>query len=226
MSEGPASGKDPGLPPGWGSAAGGGVENLRGGLLESITVKGGNLNHNNFPAGGEGGGGGGEPRTEVGDPAQRAVRREHHVEATREIRRQLLRIGDDECRVEAGLFREALRPLDGDRREVEPGHPRAAPGPRQRVQTEVALDVQQVEPLYVADGSGHLAELPLVQRRCPGEESFDVVDAVLAVDAGEVVPMRAVELHRIGHTTTLSADGGSTASRGDRCAKTHRGMSR
>jgi hypothetical protein len=58
-------------------------------------------------------------------------------------RGQLVDVGSDEGRVEAELGCHAGRELDGPLGEVDAGDLGAQPGPRERIDSEVALEVQQ-----------------------------------------------------------------------------------
>ncbi len=73
----------------------------------------------------------------------------------------------DEARLQPGLGRQ--RPGEHDRpfREVHPGHARATPRPRERVQAEVALEVQQVLAVDVA----YLVDHEVAQRIVRGRYS-------------------------------------------------------
>jgi hypothetical protein len=61
----------------------------------------------------------------------------------------------------------------------------------------VALDVHDVASAQVGDGLGHSGRLGLPQVDAAGDEALGVVDDVLAVDGGQCVPARAVQLERV-----------------------------
>jgi hypothetical protein len=78
-------------------------------------------------------------------------RGEHDVEVSLQVVRELDHVGDHEAGVEAGLGGQETGLLDAPLREVDPGDPGPAPGPGERVQPEVALQVEQVLAGDVAD---------------------------------------------------------------------------
>ena len=84
------------------------------------------------------------PRPDVGQPAEDAARRVDDVEVALERRRQVVQVRFDEaCLREAELDRQRARQLDRRRRDVGAGHPRAQTCPRQRVDPEMALQVEE-----------------------------------------------------------------------------------
>src|SRR5215211_1026848 len=119
-----------------------------------------------------------------------------------------LRIGVGARRVEVQWRRAAVR-------EVHPGDARAAAAPRERVQPEVTLQVQQVE----AGDVREQPELHVVQWGRAGEEPVHVVVGVLPVAGGALVPERAVGLEILivhgpdrSHRPAQSPNGLSTIS--------------
>jgi hypothetical protein len=91
------------------------------------------------------------PAGQVGQPVERPEGGEHHVEVAFQVGRELGHVGDHEAGVEAGLGGQEPGLLDRPLGEVDPGDPGPPPGPRERVQPEVALQVEQVLAGDVAD---------------------------------------------------------------------------
>src|SRR6185503_13155011 len=73
-------------------------------------------------------------------------------------------------------------------REVCAGDDRALPGPGQRVEAEVALEVKQRLPDHRAD----LVDLVRAELRAPGLELLDRVELRTRVDLSPLVPQGAV----------------------------------
>jgi hypothetical protein len=84
------------------------------------------------------------PAGDVGQPVERPEGGEHHVEVALQLRGQLDHVGDHEGGVQAGLGRQAPGLLDAALGDVDPGGPGTPPDPGERVQPEVALQVEQV----------------------------------------------------------------------------------
>jgi len=95
----------------------------------------------------------------------------------------------DEAGLQASLFGERLGPADRRSGEIQASDPGSQPGPVERVEAEVALQVKQVE-------AGHVTaqrQLGGPQRAGAGEEARDVVVAVLAVHRCPLVPVPDIE---------------------------------
>src|SRR4029079_15278089 len=107
--------------------------------------------------------------------------------AAAEGRDGVVEVGLDELGVEARAVRQGARRLDRRGREVEPRDARAAAGPRERVEAEVALGVDQGE---AADGAD-LLEREGVELRGAGQERLDVVEVAVDMDRHALVPPRA-----------------------------------
>jgi hypothetical protein len=84
------------------------------------------------------------PAGNVGQPVEHPEGGEDHVEVALQPVREVDHVGDDEAGRQAGLGGQEPRLRDGPLREVGPGDPGGPPGPRERVQPEVALQVEQV----------------------------------------------------------------------------------
>ena len=83
------------------------------------------------------------PAFQVRQPRQRADRREHDVELPLQARRGVVHVAADEIGGQR-QFRGQFACLgDGGFHEIHAGDDGAVPRPRQRVEAEVALQVQQ-----------------------------------------------------------------------------------
>src|SRR5689334_236652 len=125
------------------------------------------------------------PAADVGQPAEHATRRVHDVELVAEPDRELVDVRFDEPRVgEADVGGELSGDTDRCGREVDTGDRGAEPRPGQRVQPEMALQVEQALPGDVAKG------LDLI--RADPEPAFaeprDVIELALGMDRGPRVP--------------------------------------
>jgi hypothetical protein len=92
---------------------------------------------------------------------------------------------------------------DGGRREVEAGHRCALAGPRERVEPEVALEVDEPSTGHVAE----LVDLEVPQRGRGGveEEPIEVVEVAGGMDRDPLLPPGAVPfLPRFIHPASLS----------------------
>ena len=162
------------------------------------------------PARGEEMGDDPRPAADVGQPAEHATRGVDDVERPVEDVGQVVQVGAHEARVrEAELVGERPRQLDGGRREVRAGDARPEPRPRQRVDPEMALQVEQRPTRDIAD------ELDLVRPEpdAAGPEALEVVEVTRRVDRGPGVPQRLVRGERLGipirsagHRLRASAD--------------------
>ena len=114
-------------------------------------------------------------------------------------------IGVDEAGLDRQLPREAPGVSDRSLREVDPGHPGAAARPRQGVEPEVALQVEERLPAHVT----HPFEFDGIQRLAPGLETLHVVELAGDVELGPRVPEIAVGADRVGGAA------GRTGARGD-----------
>ena len=136
------------------------------------------------------------PALDVGQPVERAEAGVDDVEATpAERARRVVDVGVDEVGLETGAACDVACRLDRGRREVQPRDPCALTGPGERVQAEMALQVQERR----ARDAGQLALLEGAQGRAAGEEPVDVVEVAAHVDRHALVPQRAVRLAPVGH---------------------------
>lgn len=92
------------------------------------------------------------PAGQVGEPDQRAEAGVGDVEgATAERAARVVDVGLHELGIQARLRGDPAGGRDGLAREVEPGDPGAPPRPGQGVEAEVALEVDEVEPVDRAE---------------------------------------------------------------------------
>jgi len=118
-----------------------------------------------------------------------AVGADDEIEPTEQAGMQPQHVGLDEAGLQASLFGERLGPADRRSGEIQASDPGSQPGPVERVEAEVALQVKQVE-------AGHVTaqrQLGGPQRAGAGEEARDVVVAVLAVHRCPLVPVPDIE---------------------------------
>ena len=129
------------------------------------------------------------PRADIRQPAKDAARGVDDVEGPVEVGRQVVQVRLDEPRLrEAQVRRQRRRQLDGRRRQVRAGDASAESRERQRVDPEVALQVEEGLAGDVAD------ELELV-RLDPAaalSEGREVVEVALGMDPGPDVPQPLV----------------------------------
>ena len=143
------------------------------------------------------------PAADVGQPAEDAARRVDDVELVPETDRQLVHVRLDEARVEPEVRRQLARERDRGRREVDAGDLRAEPRPRQRVEPEMALQVEQRLAGHVAEGR----DLVGLDPDAALAEAGDVVEVALGVQLRPRVPQalvggeRRLEVDRVSHLT-------------------------
>jgi len=89
---------------------------------------------------------------------------------------------------EAELVGQPAGELDRGAAEIGPGDPRAETGPGQRVDPEMALEVEQVAPGDVAD----LGDLEVPQPDAASLEALEVVERRRGVDGRPLVPQGLV----------------------------------
>jgi hypothetical protein len=138
------------------------------------------------------------PPFDARQPAERAETHVHHVEHLAfECFDRVVHIGAHECRAmfEPRPARDVASGVDGGRREVEARDLRPGARPRQGVEPEVTLEMQEsqtgdvAERLDVAPARAALVAQPPV----------DVVEARPDVDRGAVVPIGAVRSETLVH---------------------------
>ena len=115
--------------------------------------------------------------------------------------REVVHVRCDEARVQAELRRQSRGELDRLGREVRPRDVRAQPRPRQRVDPEMALEVQERLAVHVAD----LFELVVAQTDPSGAELVQAVEVRRFVDAGPLVPQLAVAFEELVHGRSVSS---------------------
>ncbi len=140
------------------------------------------------------------PAPHVRQPGDCAVGGEYDVEQTFEVRGQVVEVGDHEAGLDAHLRGEAAGGFDGRLGEVDARHGRAPAGPGERIETEVALEVQQRLATHVAN----LLELDAVEAGAAGAQLGKVrgIEVGGGVDRRDLVPVAAVgfdEVLVIGH---------------------------
>jgi hypothetical protein len=139
------------------------------------------------------------PAPDVGQPAQRADAGVHDVvRRVRDRVRRVVHVRRDErrpVRAEAEVPGQSPGQVDRGFGEVEPDDTGGAvPGPGQRVESDVALEVQQGA---VAD-LAHLGELEVAQGLLTGPEGVEVVEITRDVQRDPLVPVGAVGLVPVG----------------------------
>src|SRR6266513_4569254 len=82
------------------------------------------------------------PALDVRQPAKHPARRIDDVKRSGELRGQVVKVGTHEGGRQRKFGGKCTRPLDRRGREIGPGHLRAEPRPRQRVEAEVALEMK------------------------------------------------------------------------------------
>jgi hypothetical protein len=110
-----------------------------------------------------------------------------------ELDRQLRRVGLDEVDLDLAAAGQRARLLERGGREVDADHAGAAPRERDRIEADVALEVQHVEPRDRADGLAQPRRLGFSQRVRAGHQRLGVVVRVLPVDGRQRVPMGPVD---------------------------------
>ncbi len=139
------------------------------------------------------------PAVDVGQPAERADPGVDEVEpASLERLGRRVELGDDELRLHAGSFGEEPRLLDRRLGEVEAGHARAETGERDRVRSDVALEVHAVQPRDVAEPGEVEAHDTAQELRVLGETRDRVVGR-RDVRGHALVPVGAVDVDRVAH---------------------------
>jgi hypothetical protein len=129
------------------------------------------------------------PAIQVRQPVECAEARVDDVEALPAERLDgVVDVGGDEAGIEIRLLRKRVRRVDRGLREVEADYRGAAPRPREAVEPEVALQVDEPLARDVAD----LLDLERPQRRAARAEPLDVVEVARDVDRNALVPPRAV----------------------------------
>lgn len=141
------------------------------------------------------------PAPQIGEPVDGAEAGVDDVEGPPAERAQrVVHVGVRELGGDAGIGRQPTGGLDGGSREVEPGHPGPATGPSEGVGTDVALQVDEVEPVDRA----HLLDLERPQRVGAVADPVEVVEAAGGVDRHPLVPPGAVGLPPpLDHPATL-----------------------
>ena len=131
---------------------------------------------------------------DVGQPAEHAARRVDDVElALERVDGRSYRL--DSTKRASGKpssIGQGPRQLDRGRRDVRAGHPGAQPGPGQRVDPEVAL---QVEERLAGDVADHL-DLVRPEPDAAGLERLEVVEIARRVDPRPGVPEGPIGLER------------------------------
>jgi hypothetical protein len=127
----------------------------------------------------------GRPPPQVREPVERAEAGVDDVEplAVEGIRGGV-DVGGDKPGVEAGLRSERVGGFDAGSGEVEADDRRAAARPGERVEAEVALEVDEA----LARDVPRLLDLERVERAPPGPEALDVVEAAGSVNRDALVP--------------------------------------
>jgi hypothetical protein len=128
------------------------------------------------------------PPAELGQPADRAVRRERDVESVRGGFEPVEDVGPYEPTGDPGVVRERRREGDGLVGQIDAGDPRAPQGQRQRVLPAVALQVHEVAAGHVAQQVELLGE----QRALPAPQRRRLVPLVAVVGDRRGVPRAPV----------------------------------
>jgi hypothetical protein len=129
------------------------------------------------------------PSRQVGEPVERAETRVDDVEPLAlEGVGGGIDVGGDKPAVEVGVRREGVGGFDPGGGEVEADDRRAAARPGERVEAEVALEVDKALARDVAD----LLDRERVQRAPSGPEALDVVEAAGGMDRDALVPPGAI----------------------------------
>ena len=109
--------------------------------------------------------------------------------------RQVVEIGADERGVDAELGRDPGRELDGPLGEVDARDLRTQAGPRERIDPEVALEVQQ----GLASDRADLLDLVVTNPDAAPLEFLEVVEGASGIDLGPLVPQRSVRREVLVH---------------------------
>lgn len=141
------------------------------------------------------------PRRQVGQPVECTEARVDHVERpAAEGSRRVVDVGLDEVGLDADALRDAASRGHRLAGEVEARDPGATTGPRQRVQAEVALQVDQVQPIDRTDRLDLDGPQRVVRA---GDEALGVVEAAADVVGDPLVPEAAVQLELGTHLSIL-----------------------
>jgi hypothetical protein len=155
------------------------------------------------------------PAPDVRQPAEHALRGEDDIELALERRRQVVQVGLHERGRDADVGGERPGSLDGLGGEVGPGHRCAEPRQRERVEPEMALQVEERLSAHVADLLAFAVGDP--DRARAVTEGGHVVERRIDVDPRPRVPQAAVLEECFVHGRAVYAAGTSIDQEGDRC---------
>jgi hypothetical protein len=113
------------------------------------------------------------PALEVGKPPQHTDRREYDVELALEARRRVVHVAADEFSGRCHFRGELARLGHGRRHEIHAGDGGAVACPRQRVEAEMALQMQQRLSAHIA----YAGQRDRAQRLAARDETGNVVSA-------------------------------------------------
>jgi hypothetical protein len=149
------------------------------------------------PAGPQRRGGAAHPGADVLDPTDRPDRGVSHVEAAVQAVGQRRGVGLHPLDLDAAALGEVRGLGQRGAREVHARQARAAARERDRVEPDVALNVHDVATAKVGSGLGDGGRLGRPQVAAAGDQALRVIDRVLAVNGGQGVPARAVDLESV-----------------------------
>ena len=138
------------------------------------------------------------PAPDIGQPADRAPSDEYAVERRRlgDRREGVIQIGLDEpgTPTKAQFIRQPSRRLDRRRRKIEPNNLSAALRQGQRIAAEMALQVENTQPVDRAQ----LCLFDRVQQATPSAQCGQIVGPRGQMDGYALVPVGAIERAPIG----------------------------
>src|ERR1035438_4867644 len=135
------------------------------------------------------------PLLQIGEPAEDPVGHEDNVEALGQPVVQSVDVRLYESRVDSSFLGQRAGQTNRFGGKVDPGHDRATPGPRQRVESKVTLKVQEG---LAGNVSQFLAFHP-VEPASAGLEIIDAVDVVSRMNARHLIPVPTIQFQRRIH---------------------------
>ena len=110
----------------------------------------------------------------------------------------------DEGEGDPAALSERCGLCQGSWREVQTSDVGACSGQADRVEADVALQVDHLQTSHLADCPSNGLRLNLSERGVPGHQTLGIVKPVLTVYPGPIVPVPAVEVERVSrHRPTL-----------------------
>ncbi len=135
------------------------------------------------------------PARQVGQPGQHAIGGIHDLELPGEHVWKIVDVRVDESGLDLQLAAQRTRHSDTIPGKIDPRHLGTKPGPGERVQPEVALQVQHGSPLYVPQ----LPSLQRHQRQTSLLEALYVVEGRISVGRHPLIPPGSIHIQVVVH---------------------------